>query len=109
MKTLSLRVVPKEIWQDLRAGKIKDAKDISWKILNQKWDCIEDSEYGDSAENNLGLRIFEQALDWSIGLKVGNFINSCVKNYKRLPKPFTLKIKGDNFSVCLASGKEIAI
>lgn len=89
-KTLSLKVYPKEIWQELREGRIKDAKDISWKILNQKWDCIEESEYGDSSRNNLGLKIFEEALDWTIGLHVAHFINAVVKQAKKLPKPFTL-------------------
>jgi hypothetical protein len=103
---LKLMVYPKEITEKIKSGEIKDARDVSWLILQQKWECIQDTEHGDSANNNLGLKILEEALDWRIGLLVLNLMGRVSKG-KRL-KPFSLQIgKCGSLTGIFADGREI--
>lgn len=105
MKTLRLKVEPRKVVELAPKG----AQAISWYLLGQKADCISETEYGDQKSNNLGLRILEDALDWSIGVRVSQFILACVKNFKKMPRPFTLEIKGDQFEAVFPSGRRYSL
>ena len=103
-------VNPKEV-----IAKIKDgagAKEISWMFLSRKSSerAMAKSLGGDCAENNFSLRIFEQALDWSIGVSVIGIIRNTYQLHKRIPKPFNLFVsrKGETFGK-LQSGKTIKL
>lgn len=77
-------------------------KAYSWKLLEEP-EAVEDMEaeqYGDQASNNFALSVFENALDWRLGLAVHNFIRGFVK-LRKLPKPFDVAVnhKGDIFIV----------
>jgi hypothetical protein len=77
-------------------------------LLNddQAIQTMRDEEYGDCAQCNFAIAIFEQALDWRLGLTVIQVIRSIVKQTKKLPKPFELAVnrKGDIF-VLFSSGR----
>lgn len=103
---------PKQVLADLRSGRTKSAKDLSWRLLSEKEsaDDIEESVEapGDCARTNYALGIFEYALDWALGLVVLNFIRSAVR-VKKLPKPFKVAAnrKGDVF-IITNSGRVLA-
>jgi hypothetical protein len=101
----TLKIYPKEITRGLREGTLKSARDISWHILEQKRECLED-DYGDCADNSLGLAILEQALDWRIGCAIIGILRSMPKG--KVPKPFKMHIRrGGKLSVTWDSGKTI--
>ena len=103
-------VQPKEILVKLKAG--AGTKEISWMFLSNKSSekAIAKSLNGDSADNNFSLRIFEQALDWGIGISVLRVIRNTYKEYKKIPKPFGLFVsrKGYIFGK-LQSGKVVKL
>ena len=103
-------VVPKEVLAWVKQG--LTTKQISWKFLGDK-EVEQDMRqefYGDTAESNLALSVFENALDWSIGLSVLRIIRDTVKTYKKLPKPFEILVsrKGDVFAR-IPSGKVLCL
>lgn len=53
-----------------------DVRAISWALLNddQSLNAMEAQQYNDSACNNFALSVFENALDWSLGLKVMSYL-----------------------------------
>lgn len=68
----------------LKSG--KSAKDISWMFLNddQSVQVMDDEQYGDSQSNNFALNVFENALDYAIGIKIlqyVRFLNSMKKKH----------------------------
>lgn len=75
-------------------GYVMTAKDISWLYLNddQSVQYMENTQDGDSAGNNFPLRIFEQGLDWTIGLAIHGFIMAYKKQHGKRLKRFTLAI-----------------
>lgn len=89
------------LWNQIKAGEI-NAKGISAMLLNDDEAIQEmrDTEYGDDAHTNFGLRVFEAALDWSLGLAVLWFFRACVAK-RRKPGPFTVVVnrKGDVFII----------
>lgn len=87
----------------LRDGTIKTARDLSWLMLEQderlgavSW--LDDSDTIQAAESR-ALRIFEQALDWGLGLAALGFMRAVRKEYNRYPKDFAVGVngKGDTF------------
>lgn len=109
-KAVAWKIEPRKIVDDLKAGKIKSAKDISWSLLNddQSYELMEETQYGDSNRNNFALSVFENALDWGLGITVLNYITSVVKQHKAMPKPFEViaNRSGDVF-IRTFSGKVI--
>ena len=100
-------VNPRAVYDKLKSGEYKDARDISWALLGDD-ESIQDmraEEYGDAAERNLALSIFENALDWGLGLAVLNYIRAFLQK-KALPKPFEVLAtrRGDVF-IRSASGR----
>jgi hypothetical protein len=97
------------LYADLLAGKVT-AKGLSLSLLgdDKSYQLMEQTEHGDSASSNWSLAIFEQALDWSIGLKILNFIIACAKLHKR-PKTFKVAVnkKGDVFIIRSSTGEVI--
>jgi hypothetical protein len=108
-KVAAWKVAPKKFWPALKSGSL-DAKKLSWKLLNddESVQAMEEQIDGDSAESNFALSIFENALDWAIGLAIINYCNAMIARHKILPKPFTLMVnkKGDVF-IETASGNLI--
>lgn len=96
------RVDPKAITAKCREGVFKTAKDISWALLNddESIQDMQDTEYGDSSRNNSALRMFESALDWTLGLAVLNYIRAFTTQ-KKFPKSFHVgyNTSGDVFVV----------
>lgn len=90
-------------------GEFETARDLSWALLNddQAILAVEETQYGDAAENNFGLSIFENALDWTLGLAAIRYMQSAPKG-KRV-KPFTVACsrKGDVY-IITNSGQVVA-
>ena len=86
------KIEPRTILDFLK-DKDKSARDISWLLLNddQSIQVIENQD-GDQASNNFALAIFEQALDWRLGLAVIAIIRSTLKEFGKLPKPFEIGV-----------------
>jgi hypothetical protein len=104
------QIEPRDVLAKFRAKQWKSAKDISWHLLSHQ-DSVEEmreTDAGDCARNNWSLSIVENALDWTLGLSVLNFIRGAVKQGK-LPKPFHVGCSrsGDVFIVT-SSGRVIA-
>ena len=87
---------------------LPDARKLSWRLLSQVLNEDESFE-GEDASSNLGLAIFEQALDWAIGMKVREIIIGCWQRYRRLPKPFTLEVdtNSGNIEAVFPSGRRL--
>ena len=102
-------ITPREILASFKSGELKSAKDLSWKLLNEKQSVklMEKQLEGDQSSNNFALSVFENALDWMLGLKVVSFIDAFLKE-KKLPKPFQVAVnkRGDVF-IITASGRII--
>lgn len=81
----------------LRADGVKA---FSWSLLSQKHSlkAMEATEGGDSASNNFALNVLENALDWSLGLAVLNFLRDALA-VKKCPRTFRVAAskKGDVF------------
>jgi hypothetical protein len=107
-KARAWHIEPRKIWDMVKAGEIKDAKDLSWRLLNddQSVRSMADQMGGEDAAHNFALAIFEQALDLTLGMRVIGFMNQCVRELKCLPKPFELMVNraGDVF-IRMPSGK----
>lgn len=90
-----------------REGRFQTPRQLSWLLLNDRSAIakMEDEIEGESPNCNFALRIFETALDWSLGLTVLNFILQCVRA-KKMPKPFQVAAnhRGDVF-IITASGR----
>ena len=86
------RVNPSAIMEQMKAGTIKSAKDVSWMLLNDAESIqeMEDTQYGDAASNNFALSVFENALDWSLGIAVLQAMRTYQKQYRCLPGPFSV-------------------
>ena len=99
---VKINVHPREILEYLG-----DARKLSWRLLSQVLN--EESMEGEDSSTNLGLAIFEQALDWAVGLKVQSIILGCWQKYRRLPKPFTLEVdtKTGNIEAVFPSGRRL--
>lgn len=102
-------IIPRTILDMMKAGTIKSAKDLSWLLLNddESIQAMQDQMSGDAAESNFALAVFEQALDYALGIHVLSYIRNAVKIGK-LPKPFQVAVnrKGDVF-IITASGQII--
>jgi len=74
------KIEPRAILEFLK-DKDKSARDISRLLLNdnQSIQVMEAQQSGDQAGNNFALAVFEQALDWRLGLAIVNVIRSAVK------------------------------
>ncbi len=94
------RLNPRAAYEDLKANGVKA---FSWKLLSddQSIQLMEDQEAGDSADTNWSLHIFENALDWALGIRVANFIDLFITHRKALPAPFEVAVnrKGDIFII----------
>jgi hypothetical protein len=88
--SIYLNVVPVDVFAFLKAKPGRSARDVSFFLLDQVAG-EEDFAEGESADDNLALRVIEEALDWSIGMKVLGLLQAYAKIGKR-PKPFTLKV-----------------
>jgi len=97
----------KALMEDLKAGRIKTAKDLSWKLLSEhhSLSAMERSQAGDSAANNFALNVLENALDWSLGMAVLNFIRDCRKQLNGVPKTFEVAASRSGDVFILAQSK----
>lgn len=93
---------PREVLRLMREGKIKTARDLSWMLLNDDdtIQLMEETDAGDCQNNNFALNVFENALDWGLGIKVLGFIRAFTQ-VKKMPKPFVVAAnrKGDVFII----------
>ena len=91
---------PRAVLDEIKAG--AEARDISWRLLSddQSIQELQETAYEEEG-SNFGLSIFENALDWSLGLAVVRFIHAFLKYRKCLPAPFSVVAtrKGDIFCV----------
>jgi hypothetical protein len=105
MKTVTLQVVPRELLQ--RRDLLRDPRRLSWYLLRQAEDLLEEEQDGDAAERNLALAVFEQALDWRIGLAVLGVLQVALRR-RRPPKTFALEIsRNGSIAVVLPSGRRV--
>ncbi len=58
--------------------KASDVRALSWALLSddQSLETMERQQDGDAASNNFALSVFENALDWGLGLKVFNYLQA---------------------------------
>lgn len=94
-------VSPKNVLAEMKSGRIKTARDLSWALLNdtESVKAMESTMERDSVKSgNFALSVFENALDWSLGLQLLAAIRAFVKAGK-LPKVLTVAVnaKGDVF------------
>ena len=93
---------PQAVVAGVTAGAIKTAKDLSWSLLGDEksYQTMIDTDHGDGQDSNWALNIFENALDWALGMRVLRFIEACRK-LKRMPNPFTVVAtrKGDVYII----------
>ena len=84
------RIDPRKVICAFNTKRFRTAKDLSWALLSDDESVadMEATQYGDAAECNFALSIFETALDWTLGLAVLRLIESCPKG--KILKPFTL-------------------
>ena len=106
------RIEPRDVLARFKSGEYKTAQDLSYALLNQSRSVMDMSEGldGDSAQTNFALCVFDNALDWTLGLAVLNLIRACRKQHNRLPKPFRIAASraGDVFLIA-ASGKVLVL
>lgn len=79
-----------EFKEVLKAGGVKG---LSWHLLDQPHSIrtMEATEYGDSAANNFALSVFENALDWQLGLTAVKFVKALAQIGKK-PKVIRLAV-----------------
>lgn len=84
----------------LKAG--GSAKDIGWALLSdsESITAMDDTQHGDSSDNNFALNVFETALDWGLGLAVVNVLKIKAAQGK-FPRRFTIAANrnGDVFFI----------
>lgn len=89
------------------------AKDVSWSLLSDDgaYQELVETQDGDTSETNFALSIFEDALDWTLGLAVIGFIRDCVKEYKRYPRTFRVAVnhRGQVFILYRSGGKDAVL
>ena len=99
-KVYAWEINPRETYNAFKNGKLKSAKDLSWALLNddKSLQVMDSQQYGDNAESNFALSVFENALDWTLGMVVVRFLE-VFTSQKKLPKPFRVFCtrKGDVF------------
>lgn len=98
---------PKAVMAKFKGDEWQSAKDISFALLDDDESIQEmrDEKYGDCAARNFALSIFENALDWRLGIAVLDILKACLAK-RRMPKPFSVAVNraGDVFIIG-ASGK----
>ncbi len=84
----------------LRNGNIKD---VSWALLsdNESIEAMEETQHEDSGRTNFALNIFENALDWRLGIAVVNVIKGIKAQTGKYPTRFTIAANrnGDLFFI----------
>lgn len=78
-------------------------KALSWELLNQP-ESVSDMEkelYGDHSTTNFALSVFENALDFQLGLTVFHYIKAVRAQYGKSPKIVRIAVnrKGDTFII----------
>lgn len=110
-KVRAWAVQPRELLRLKKAGVWTSMKDLSWLFLNDAASirAMEKELDGDSASSNFALSIFENALDYGIGMEVCRYIDGCVRASGRYPKPFQVAVsRSGNIFIITASGRVIA-
>ncbi|MHA1215923.1 MAG: hypothetical protein ACTSPX_01180 [Candidatus Thorarchaeota archaeon] len=107
---LDITVTPKAVLSAMHDGTVRHAKDLTHWLITQSpttEEQLKDTFNGDCAENNLGLAIFERALDWRIGSTVFDFIRAVATQYHALPRTFrvTYDARKDQLLIHLPSGR----
>lgn len=112
-KTVNLKafsVNPSEIRAFMKEAKSSDDKNpirsLSFEIISSAKKLMKAEEYGDSAKTNFALSVFENALDYRLGLAVCSYIDLCAETFNKTPKPFSIGVdsKG-NLHIITFSGK----
>lgn len=110
LRVMAWRVEPRAVVQGLMDGRLRHAQDLGLALLSDDATvcAMAESEGGDSAANNLALRVFEHALDWGLGLAALGYIARMVKASRRLPKPFEVAVtaRGEVY-VVTATGRVV--
>ena len=95
------QIAPRAVVDACKAG--ATARDISWSLLSdeQAYQEMKDTEYGDDGGSNFALGIFENALDFTLGMAVVWMIRLFISQRQKLPAPFSVVAtrKGDVFCV----------
>lgn len=107
--TRQWRIDPRAVLERFRSGQYQSARDLSWSLIGDTETCqlMEETEAGDTAENNFALSVVEHALDWRLGLAVVNLIAAAARE-RKMPKPFTLGVtRNGEIWYVLASGRTV--
>lgn len=77
------------------------ARNLGWAILSddESLKAMEATQHGDSAASNFALNVFENALDFGLGIAAVNVLRVYKEARGKYPKQFTLACnsKGDIF------------
>jgi hypothetical protein len=82
-------------------------KALSWAMLDddESIQTMSNEQHGDSASNNFALSVFENALDWGLGLKVTSYLQAYRSQHGRYPKSTKIACtRGGDVYVVLADG-----
>jgi hypothetical protein len=90
-RTVNVKVWEVDIKTALTTCKTGSVKDLSWSLLEEKEsiDAMEE-ENGDSASSNFALAVFEQALDWRLGLAIIDLLKSYQRKFGKIPSKVTI-------------------
>jgi hypothetical protein len=103
-------IEPREFYAAVAKG--RSLKDLSWQMLNEPLSTktMMAEAGGDAAENNFALAVFEQALDWRLGIAAWSLIKACVAERKRYPKPFQIALtRGGKIFAIMANGRMVKL
>lgn len=83
-------------------------KALSWELLSQKESVqvMENQFSGDSANNNFALSVFENALDFSLGMLVHAYLKHFTAKYVG-KVPVTVRIAVNRSGDCYIVGKQL--
>ena len=96
-------ITPRAVLEKFKSKQWQTAKDVSYALLDDdaSIQTMRAEDGGNRASNNFALSVFENALDWGLGLAVVRYIDSIIARYHKLPKPFEVVVNraGDVFIV----------
>ena len=94
----------------LQIVKSDGVKGLSWHLLSEKEAIatMEQTAHGDSANNNFALNIFENALDWGLGLKVVAYLQAYANTYPG-KQPKIVRVAANRKGDCFILSKDLQI
>lgn len=106
-KVRSWDIEPRKVFAFFREDENRSARDLSFLLLgdDKAMSTMEREAGGEDSRSNFALSMFENALDWRLGLAVVNYLKGFAVR-GRMPKPFQVACnRGGDVFIIGASGK----